>query len=81
MKAVLVIDMPTSCLSCPFKLSRICDAGKWTFLKHESCPLRLLPDKWTPQIGGLNRLQQIANWNFAEGWNHCLAKIKGEETE
>ena len=28
MKAILVIDMPTSCIDCPFTLAHICDGGK-----------------------------------------------------
>ena len=74
MKAILVIDMPTSCIDCPFTLAHICDGGKQAISnirgRHESCPLKPLPE----------RRQDIEEANleamFNDGFNACLDELE-----
>ena len=82
MKAVLVIDeMPIICLSCPFVLSHICEGSKQTIgeimtdtkVRHESCPLKPLPQMREPNEEWLNEYHID---EFADGWNACLKEIE-----
>ena len=78
MKAILVIDeMPKNCYACP--LTQVRDGVNECYItksNQDTCPLKSMPTKWVAQINGLDREQQIANWNFVEGWNKCLSKIE-----
>ena len=86
-------EMPEDCDSCPFQdFDRNCGIlGEYTMLNEwvedapyydlkgkGDCPLRLLPNRWIPQVNGLSTEQQIRNIDFASGWNTCLKKITGE---
>ena len=82
MKAILVIDMPTECVQCPFH--RIYVDG---FLNETHCSLMAKKNKdgvntraeWCP----LRPLPQKKNTGmycdlYGFGWNDCLKKIAGE---
>ena len=80
-KAVLVMDMPESCVGCNFlycnadagidscqamKVSRIVDSE--TYERPDWCPLRELPEK-------VNHPAYCDNGRFDKGWNACLDEI------
>lgn len=80
MKAVLVIDMPTECIECPF--CRVFADDKLTEThctwiaktnedgvntRAEWCPLKSLPQKKNTDFH--------PNIVYANGWNDCLKEI------
>lgn len=84
-KAILVIDMPDSCDSCPLfgnHYSDLCckalnnrsiDYPYPKEFKQEWCPLRELPQKQTVHC------TDTAHHRFAkDGWNHCIDEILKE---
>lgn len=83
-KAVLVIDMPSTCEKCPLKeddkLPTACVFRRWHSLSinetpetNNWCPLKPLPRKLT---------EADISWGeqrgYRGGWNNCLAEITGE---
>lgn len=77
MKAVLVVDMPTTCEECELDklyndIRVYCD-HPFREGKNPSCPLRPLPDKQKnrPQTGGYTR-------GFTAGFNKFRYLITGE---
>lgn len=86
MKAILVIDMPKDCWSCPFEMNQRCFTNT-RMIEHMSekpswCPLRPLPKK-----KNTDKVERFGNskimWTDKtiyqnEGWNECLDEIKGE---
>ena len=83
MKAVLVIDMPTTCAGCPCydyihgvcaNTYKDCELRKQA--KPTWCPLRPLPKhKYGFENNGLSPSDQIL---VQSGWNDCLDEITGE---
>lgn len=80
-KAVLVMDMPESCMECNFlyidgdtmldscqalEVARTVDSE--TYEKPDWCPLRELPEK-------ANHPAYCDNGRFDKGWNACLDMI------
>lgn len=83
-KAYLIMDMPSSCGSCPCCYEGahdICNLkGKSVLIqgKPEWCPLRELPQKMRNSA----TYETTSKANFARGWNKCIDEImKGSETE
>ena len=88
-KAVLVMDMPNSCMGCNFLYCDVesnvdsCQAreiSKPINLEKEDkpdwCPLRPMPDK--NEILHTNQYQfGVLGRGFSEGWNACIDKILG----
>lgn len=77
-KAVLVMDMPSSCSECNFQQYGVCHAvrksivGTPTDLKRKPdwCPLRELPKKKSVYTNG----------HYSDGYNACIDELlKGEE--
>ena len=77
-KAVLIIDMPDSCLSCKFGsagtyggiyceiLQKFCK-GNLCYSKEKDCPLKELPER---------RKYNEEHFNGdVKGWNDCLKAI------
>lgn len=88
-KALLVMDMPDNCEECP-----LCDFGDYTCgvfailgknytyeVPNDGvadwCPLKPMPEKKICKYFSVGR--QIRTWR--EGWNACIDKIMGEETD
>ena len=77
MKAVLVIDIPEDCISCPCVNQELwnCQASKEYIeaeykTRPERCPLKHLPKKKNTDFH--------PNIVYANGWNDCLKAITGE---
>ena len=74
MKAILVIDMPTSCRECPCGDWNICSAmvkthtNKMSEQREDWCPLKPMPSK--------KNLDFHPNIVYANGWNDCLKEIE-----
>ena len=85
MKAILVIDMPTTCTDCPCYdyIHGVCanthkDCELRIQEKPTWCPARLLPQKTYAEF------PDPYKYGFADGWNACLDEITyhiGESTE
>ena len=82
-KAVLVFDMPSSCIECPCLdenlVSRTCGAmDEYTkldkfevfCLKPDWCPLRKMPNKYD-----LSGSENDFNDGWSRGYNHCIDRI------
>lgn len=88
-KAVLVMDMPSSCLECPIGQNESipletcirCPFGKCAIdaeveTRPDWCPLRELPEKITSWKGKSTNYQQ----GHRDGYNACIDELlKGEE--
>lgn len=82
MKAVLVIDMPNSCIECPLNVESVhcydacCITGSKiisSYGKFPWCPLKPIPEK----IEG--DLSIKFQWgDYEDGWNNCIDIIVGE---
>ena len=87
-KAVLVMDMPDSCMGCNFlycnaeynvescqatEVSRIVDLEKED--KPEWCPLRTVPDKKE-----MKYMDDKSEY-YRQGWNACIDSIGGGESD
>lgn len=86
MKAVLVINMPTSCEDCPCYDQEVgtCRASDtWKTNIKNNCPLRPLPRRMSMRdeaefyLGYMNGKTKYLGFN--EGYNACLEDILGEE--
>ena len=83
-KAILVMDMPSSCVKCPMLNGRDeCilqdedknfNADTWEDLKS-NCPLKKVPQK--------KRDTSIINYKrYVQGWNDCIDRIlEGSEED
>ena len=85
MKALLVIDMPSSCIDCPFTLAHICDGAKQTISdikgRHESCPLKPMLKKKDSAFKrtGYDYVVSVnddVDEGYLLGWNACLEEIE-----
>lgn len=83
MKAVIVIDMPERCDTCPVnnKESGRCPVYsvptlKWRDHRHPGCMLRLLPLKMSPPTFRDYEMRKAAV-NYYAGWNDCIDRIEG----
>ena len=80
-KAVLVMDMPSSCRECPLELQKFQCAVNSEIMKDNTvrqdwCPLRDLPEKITSWKGKSTNYQQ----GHRDGYNACIDELlKGEE--
>lgn len=86
MKAVLVINMPTSCEDCPCYDQEVgtCRASDtWKTNIRNNCPLRPLPGRMSMRdeaefyLGYMNGKTKYLGFN--EGYNACLEDILGGE--
>lgn len=82
MKAILVIEMPSSCSKCDFCehqdegwlwCSR-CKKTARAFDKPDWCPLKQMPNNLKNQIGD-------TEWQegFVDGFNYCIDEILGDK--
>lgn len=85
MKAILIIDMPKSCLDCCLTDNEYGDCVAVNFIKRgnyenrpEWCPLKPLP-KREPEHFTSNR-EEVHDVYF-QGWNACLDEIMGGEND
>ena len=91
-KAILVMDMPSSCDMCEFvqvddtvgnmtcmdPISEVygCDVSDYIGCRADGCPLRELPEKITSWKGKSTNYQQ----GHRDGYNACIDELlKGEE--
>lgn len=81
-KAVLVMDMPESCMGCPVEQGDYCDPycgadakSRDAFFRErpEWCPLVQLPEK-KPEYLSVN-----SEKGYCDGWNACIDAITGEK--
>ena len=92
-KAILVMDMPESCMGCNFmccdaennsescqakETARVVDLEKES--KPDWCPLRPVPEKKKLK-GNVHNLQRVAEEIEAASWNACIDAIGGDESE
>jgi hypothetical protein len=93
MKAVLVVDMPTTCEDCPCCITHENQYGDivsarcgaiykgWiderTFEKHKLCPLKPIPRK--KQKRTTHEIKGAVKNLIAIGYNRCLDDITGDE--
>lgn len=89
MKAILVIDMPDSCMKCPLKAwddeddwigchLNVRQTGTWSEQKADKplwCPLKPLPKKKTKNKQF--SLEYAIMW--CRGYNKCIDEILGEQ--
>lgn len=78
-KAVLVMDMPQHCYSCPLLVEEV--GGSWCAFngepieeeldKLESCPLKPMPQK--QKLTFVEQGQDA----ITMGWNACIEEIEG----
>ena len=88
-KAVLVMDMPDSCMGCNFlycdaennsescqarEKSRMVDLEKED--KPDWCPLRPMPEK-KPLKGNVSNIQRMMEEMGAVSWNACIDAMIG----
>ena len=84
MKALVVLDMPIQCVSCPlwaittvgYKVVDICKIDHhivelYKTGRDEDCPLRPLPQKVEMDLNEYYK-------GVADGWNDCIDTITGE---
>lgn len=93
MKAILVVDMPTSCSICPCSREGNSPSDKWKCQaviedshfkwidKSESipewCPLKPMPDREKANDGSNAEFKMI-DGAWTSGFNACLDEILGE---
>ena len=87
MKAILVIEMPKTCLGCDVVGSVNCEGKKRTVGeimkndgRHKSCPLKPMPNDYPPyaKIRNQNLYTEEEFDAYEKGWNDCLEEITGE---
>ena len=85
MKAILVMDMPSSCSKCDFCehqdegwlwCSR-CKKTARAFDKPDWCPLKPAPQKQPTEMKTIN--DDINKLVFNEGYNACIDEILGDK--
>ena len=87
-KAILVIDMPNSCIECPcsdFDKQNVCqilvrpidDETEGLDSKPDWCPLKEVPEKHEELSIEEYEFGKLG-LAFTQGWNACLKKILGE---
>ena len=94
MKAVLVIDMPTSCYACQLRVSGENCAYDYCSAKNMDleedafpswCPLKELPKKTNiyPEFENIGDIDaRLAYFcGNEDGWNDCIDEITGEWNE
>lgn len=81
MKAILVIDMPSSCSMC--KADKICKVWNEEQIKFkgyndrlDACPLKPMPEKLEDGYG--EKYRRAVYWHYEDGWNECIDEILGE---
>ena len=87
MKAILVIDMPDNCASCPLLLMWVCMPKRqemgiaMTEIGRPSwCPLKPMPTKKVPIFDANNfdkEEEEKILWEI-NGYNRCIDEITGE---
>lgn len=82
-KAMLIMEMPTSCDVCDFVDERYhycCvpwfgkDVSDYVECRHEDCPLRECPEKKQTNLSEIRNMGEI---NYNLGYNACIDKILG----
>lgn len=88
MKAILMMEMPESCIECPMEMNVVDTRGKlWKGNICRGCGMRNAdrskkPD-WCPLVSMPER-KEIRSYSIsiADGWNACIDAIEGgEESE
>lgn len=81
-KAILVIDMPSSCSECPCCYIPRCEVLEKPLktseiyeCKPDWCPLRELPEKNTKKYSDGYKYGK----GYQNGYNACIDELKGEE--
>lgn len=72
-KAILVMDMPESCLNCPLSDWANCRFTKKCHTRNnrpDYCPLKPMPEYDSPAIN-----PTVENTYYAQGWNDCIDEI------
>ena len=93
MKAILVIDMPSSCLECPIgkdisipiETCIKCPFGKCaidaeTEIRPDWCPLKPMLEK--AEVSDCDELCDTDDWydsGYADGYNTCIDEILGDK--
>lgn len=89
-KAILVIDMPANCMQCRFRDGDWCSVDDYAksdgslvihrhehdFKRHESCPLKPIPEKKFVNENFL-RVAVSQEYDLEIGYNQCLDDILG----
>ena len=88
-KAVIVMDMPESCMECRFRVNKVdikCGANYGRYVRAEKeerpdwCPLQMLPERKFirdyPDGYKMNMKQTVEKCAY-EGYNRCLDDILG----
>ena len=83
MKAILVIEMPSSCDTCDFVDERYCycnvpwfgkDVSDYVACRHEDCPLKELPQK-----KDVKNAKTMKDLGWIDGYNACIDEILGDK--
>ena len=84
MKAILVMEMPSSCLQCEFSIDDdftcfcIVNSMECSTVKRPVwCPLREVPQKQPTEMKTIN--DDINKLVFNEGYNACIDEILGDK--
>ena len=88
MKAILVVDMPSSCSRCIIfdDNQLLCCGSKVNYkesqaMRASTCPLKPLPEK--KHNNGGYRVIDGTEWFYDsendDGWNDCIDKLLGED--
>lgn len=89
MKAILVIDMPTSCNTCQFctkensidwyceRFDDYVDAINGKYHREAWCPLKPMPKK--KETDSTGTIEEYMLKGYDRGWNDCIDKILGEQ--
>lgn len=83
MKAILVIDMPSECIKCPFQAFEYCHPLRKEIPmqniaiceKPEWCPLKPIPSEYCVS----NKDDQFDNERWFYGYNKAIRDIVGDE--
>ena len=94
MKAVIIIDMPERCDTCPVRHMGLayCNVGRFSTShyssgkpvdqskRHPKCPARPLPMKMSAPTYRDYDMRRDA-LNYYAGWNDCIDRITGKSSE
>lgn len=89
MKAILILEMPETCLDCPFNRDYMCLAtlnnefgvwGGYVVLPEKEkpywCPLKEMPSKIAVEDIDEHTDPLLVKMGYVNGWNECLEEIE-----
>lgn len=83
MKAILVMEMPESCLECPCgdACGESCQVADRETGTYEDNYINGQYDKpvWCPLVPMPERKQNACSHGFAAGWNACMDAVEGSK--